>query len=306
MKRLISFAIALTFAITTTYAAELEEIIVTATKKEESLQDVSVSVSVLSGEKIQEAGFHDFRGISQYIPNFAVSENAISTIISMRGIGAGANQSFEQSVGLFVDGVHLAKGRQYRTGLFDIERVEALRGPQGVLFGKNTLAGAVNVISAKPVIGGEFGGQISLAAEDENSAQIIDGHLNIPAGDTFAVRLSFKDREDDGYIDNLYLGTTGPTADEKMTRISASWQPNDDFRIDIKHTDGHHIRTGDTVVQNTFDMAMPPTATAGLAFAIANSFYPGFVADVGNYNDWEDLNYGPAKGAAGILSLIHI
>ena len=65
MKRLISFAIALTFAITTTYAAELEEIIVTATKKEESLQDVSVSVSVLSGEKIQEAGFHDFQGIDR-------------------------------------------------------------------------------------------------------------------------------------------------------------------------------------------------------------------------------------------------
>ena len=306
MKRLISFAIALTFAITTTYAAELEEIIVTATKKEESLQDVSVSVSVLSGEKIQEAGFHDFQGIAQYIPNFSVSENAISTIISMRGIGAGANQSFEQSVGLFVDGVHLAKGRQYRTGLFDIERVEALRGPQGVLFGKNTLAGAVNVISAKPVIGGEFGGQISLAAEDENSAQIIDGHLNIPAGDTFALRLSFKDREDDGYIDNLYLGSTGPTADEKMVRISASWQPNDDFRIDIKHTDGHHIRTGDTVVQNTFDMAMPPTPTAGLAFTIANMFYPAFVADVGNYNGYEDLNYGPAKGAAGIVQGINV
>ncbi len=306
MKRLISFAIALTFAITTTYAAELEEIIVTATKKEESLQDVSVSVSVLSGEKIQEAGFHDFQGIAQYIPNFAVSENAISTIISMRGIGAGANQSFEQSVGLFVDGIHLAKGRQYRTGLFDIERVEALRGPQGVLFGKNTLAGALNVISAKPVIGGEFGGQISLAAEDENSAQIIDGHLNIPAGDTFAVRLSFKDREDDGYIVNNYIGGTQPTADEKMVRISASWQPNDNFRIDIKHTDGHHIRTGDTVVQNSFDMAMPPTPTSGLAFMIANNFYPEFVADVGNYNSYSDRNYGPSKGAMGIVQGINV
>jgi outer membrane receptor protein involved in Fe transport len=195
MRRLISSVIAVTIAVTlaipTTHAAELEEIIVTATKKEESLQDVSISVSVISGEDIQNAGFHDFAGISQYIPNFAVSENAISTIVSMRGVGAGANQSFEQSVGLFVDGIHLAKGRQFRTGLFDIERVEALRGPQGVLFGKNTLSGAVNVISAKPVIGGEFGGQISLAAEDENNAEIIEGHLNIPAGDSFAVRFAF-------------------------------------------------------------------------------------------------------------------
>ena len=108
MRRLISSVIAVTIAVTlaipTTHAAELEEIIVTATKKEESLQDVSISVSVLSGDDIQNAGFHDFAGIAQYIPNFAVSENAISTIVSMRGVGAGANQSFEQSVGLFVDG----------------------------------------------------------------------------------------------------------------------------------------------------------------------------------------------------------
>jgi len=309
MRRLISSVIAVTIAVTlaipTIHAAELEEIIVTATKKEESLQDVSVSVSVITGEKIQNAGFHDFQGIAQYIPNFAVSENAISTIVSMRGVGAGANQSFEQSVGLFVDGVHLAKGRQFRTGLFDIERVEALRGPQGTLFGKNTLSGAVNVISAKPVIGGEFGGQISLAAEDENSANIVDGHINIPAGDSFAVRLSFKDRKDDGYIDNLYLGTTGPTADEQLMRISASWQPNEDLRIDIKHTDGEHTRVGSTVTQNTFDMAMPPTPTAGLAFAVANTFYPGFVANVGNYLGYEDLNYGPAKGAAGIAQGIN-
>ena len=309
MNRLLTLAIALTvslsLAISTTAKAQLEEIIVTATKKEESLQDISVSVSVISGDKIQEAGFHDFTGISQYIPNFAVSENAVSTIISMRGIGAGANQSFEQSVGLFVDGVHLAKGRQYRTGLFDIERVEALRGPQGVLFGKNTLAGAVNVISAKAEIGGDLSGRISLAAEDENSAAILDGHLNIPVSDTFALRLSFKDREDDGYIDNLYLGTTGPTADEKLLRLSASWQPNDDLRIDIKHTDGSHVRTGSTVVQNTFDMALPPTPTAGLAFTIANMFYPAFVADVGNGNAYEDLNYGPAKGAAGIVQGIN-
>ena len=95
MRRLISSFIAVTIAVTlaipTTHAAELEEIIVTATKKEESLQDVSISVSVLSGDDIQNAGFHDFAGIAQYIPNFAVSENAISTIVSMRGVGAGAN-----------------------------------------------------------------------------------------------------------------------------------------------------------------------------------------------------------------------
>ena len=133
-----------------------------------------------------------------------------------------------------------------------------MRGPQGTLFGKNTLTGAINVISAKPEIGGEFGGQISLAVEDENSANIIDGHLNIPAGDTFAVRLSFKDREDDGYITNAYLNTTGPTADEQLLRLSASWQPSDDLRIDMKHTDGEHVRIGSTAVSYTH-LTLPTT-----------------------------------------------
>ncbi len=269
------------FAITNIHAAELEEIIVTATKKEESLQDVSVSVSVISGDKIQEAGLHDLKDIGQYIPNFSVSENAISTIATMRGVGVGANQSFEQSVGLFVDAVAI---KQVGKVTFPIIK-ECID------------------ISAKPDIGGDFGGQISLAVEDENSANIIDGHLNIPAGDSFAVRLSFKDREDDGYITNAYLNTTGPTADEQMLRISASWQPSDDLRIDMKHTDGEHVRIGSTVVQKTFDMAMPPTPTAGLAFLVAQNFFPGFVSNVGSFIGYEDLNTGATRGAMQTLGL---
>ena len=134
-----------------------------------------------------------------------ISENAITTIASMRGIGPGANQSFEQSVGLFVDGVHLAKGRQYRTGLFDVERVEVLRGPQGVLFGKNTLAGAINVVSAKANVGEEFGGSISIGAEG-NGGELIEGNIHGTMAKNFALRLSFKDRQEDGWIDNLYNG----------------------------------------------------------------------------------------------------
>ena len=155
MQSTLAFAIAMTFSVVTVKAQELEEIIVTATKKEESLQDISVSVTVVDGELIEKAAINSLQDLGRYVPNFSVSENAISTIATMRGISIGANQSFEQSVGLFVDGVHLPKGRQFRTGLFDVERVEVLRGPQGTLFGKNTLTGAINVISAKPVIGAD-------------------------------------------------------------------------------------------------------------------------------------------------------
>ena len=133
-----------------TNAAELEEVIVTAQKRAESLQDVPVSLMAISGTKIAEAGLHSFQELSQYVPNLSITENAVNTIISMRGIGVGANQSFEQSVGVYVDGVHYGKSRQSRTALYDVQQVEVLRGPQGILFGKNTLAGAINVTTATP------------------------------------------------------------------------------------------------------------------------------------------------------------
>jgi outer membrane receptor protein involved in Fe transport len=211
----------------------------------------------------------------------------------MRGVSIGANQSFEQSVGLFVDGVHLPKGRQFRTGLFDVERVEVLRGPQGTLFGKNTLTGALNVISAKPIIGGDdISGKVSIAASDEDGGTEVEGHLNIPLSDAFAVRLAWQDRENDGTINNLYNGSTGPTADETMLRLSASYSPNDNLRIDFKHTDGEHVRTGSTSTPWTFDQAMPPTPTSGLGFAVMNIFYPQYLSAVGTGDQYTDENLG--------------
>ncbi len=297
MKRIMQsafvLAIAMTFTVSTVKAQELEEIIVTATKKEESLQDVSVSVSVIDGDLIEKQAIQSLKDLSAYVPNFSVTENAISTIVTMRGISIGANQSFEQSVGLFVDGVHLPKGRQFRTGLFDVDRVEVLRGPQGTLFGKNTLTGALNVITAKPVIGDDdISGKVSIAASDEDSGTEIEGHLNIPLSDAFAVRLAWQDRDNDGTINNLYNGKTGPTADETMLRFSASYQPNDDLRVDFKHTDGEHIRTGSTSSPWTFDQAMPPTPTSGLGFAVMGIFYPGYQAAVGTGNQYTDENLG--------------
>ena len=293
MQSTLALAIAVTFSVVTVNAQELEEIIVTATKKEESLQDISVSVTVVDGELIEKAAVNSLQDLGRYVPNFSVSENAISTIATMRGISIGANQSFEQSVGLFVDGVHMPKGRQFRTGLFDVERVEVLRGPQGTLFGKNTLTGAINVISAKPVIGDDdISGRVSIATSDEDSGTEIEGHLNIPLSDSFAVRLAFQDRDNDGLITNLYNNSTGPTADETMLRLSASYSPSDDLRIDFKHTDGEHIRTGSTSTPWTFDQALPPTPTSGLGFAVMGIFYPQYISTVGTGNQYTDENLG--------------
>ena len=115
----------------TAFGQALEEVVVTAQKRTESLQDVPISVTAISGELIQDASIRSLSELGAYVPNFSVAENPVNTIIVMRGISIGSNQSFEQSVGLFLDGVYLGRSRQSRLGLFDLEQVEVLPRPAG-------------------------------------------------------------------------------------------------------------------------------------------------------------------------------
>lgn len=129
---------------------KLEEIIVTAQKRTESLQDVSVSVTALSGEKLSDFGIARLEEITAYVPNFVMSETGIGTTIYIRGIGSGINQGFEQSVGMYRDGIYYGRAQLARAPIFDMERVEVLRGPQVTLFGNNSIGGAVSMSASKP------------------------------------------------------------------------------------------------------------------------------------------------------------
>ena len=275
-----------------TNAAQLEEIIVTAQKRAESLQDVPVSLVAISGAKIEEAGMHSFAELSAYIPNLEITENSLNTIISMRGIGVGANQSFEQSVGVYVDGIHYGKARQSRTALFDIQQVEVLRGPQGILFGKNTLAGAINVITATPETDEEFGGKIS-ASKESFDGTTVEGHLTGSIGDTIGLRLAFKDRSNDGSFENTYAGAvikTGPSADESMWRASATWEPTDSTRVELKHSESDNVRLGQNSVTTIFEPVDNLGAASGLMFGVMGVVRPEYGAIVGaaNQNPYRD------------------
>ena len=170
------------------------------------------------------------------------------------------------------------------------------------MFGKNTLAGAVNVISASASVGDLFGGQIAIAGE-ENGGELIEGHIQGTVAKNFAMRLAFKDRKDDGYIDNKYNGSSGPTTDETMIRLSGSWEPNENLTIDFKHADGDHVRTGSTVAIKHWEMVMPPTATSGLAFNITNTFHAALPAAVaaGEFIGYRDENRG--AGSSLVLGM---
>ena len=250
----------------TAFGQVLEEVVVTAQKRTESLQDVPISVTAISGELIQDASIRSFSDLSAYVPNFSVSENAVNTTITMRGISIGANQSFEQSVGLFLDGVYLGRSRQFRLGLFDLEQVEVLRGPQGILFGKNTLAGAINVRSAAPVVGEGLSGRAAASFESDNG-KYFEGHISGSVSESLAMRLAIMDRSIDGYLDNTDLGAAyldSPTTDETIARIGLQWEPSESLSVGMRYTYSDYQRIGQTAVVTDFGPTLVDSTGDGI------------------------------------------
>lgn len=266
--------------------AQLEEVVVTAQKREQSLQDVPISITAIGGERIQDAAINSFNDLDNYVPNFQVSENAIATSITMRGISVGANQSFEQSVGTFVDGVYLGRMRQIRLGFFDLAQVEVLRGPQSVLFGKNTLAGAVNIRSASPDVGGPAAGRMAVSYES-NNGRIYEGWAQASLTDTFAVRVAARDRADDGYLDNAFTAEdptvlpSAPQTDEQIFRISTRWEPTESTQVDLKYLKSQHDRKGATSFITLFEATENLGALDRAGFALNAALFPD--APVGQY-----------------------
>lgn len=207
----------------------LDETTVTARRREENPQDVPIPINVLYGEQLDEAGLHTLQDIQQRVPGLVVSgHDARYAGFGLRGFGATAyNDGLEGSVGTYVDGVYLARQGMAFTELMDIERIEVLRGPQGTLFGKNTTAGALNIVTRPPTFQseasleashgehglGEYRGTISGALRDE----VLAGRLNV------------FERSVDGQVENLEDGARLGDADSQGLRGQLLWTPTEAF-----------------------------------------------------------------------------
>jgi outer membrane receptor protein involved in Fe transport len=189
--------------------ARLDEIIVTATKRPESLFDVPVAVTAYSSEQLERAQVRDVRDLQVVAPTLAVnsSTGSTQTVFTIRGIGTpGQNTGLEQSVGVFLDGVYRGRPGAALGDLADISQIEVLRGPQGTLFGRNTSGGVVAVQTREP----EFipGGQITASAGDYAHRQFMATVTGPLLGDTVAGRLTATSQERDGYLDDFRVGGT--------------------------------------------------------------------------------------------------
>ena len=210
----------------------LEEIIVTAQKREQSLADVPISVAVIDEEHLKEQAIEKMADLQFSVPNFTMAESGIGTNVFIRGIGSGNNQGFEQSVGVYVDGIHHGRAQQARAPFFDLQRVEVLRGPQSILFGKNSIAGALNMTTAKPT--NEFEGSVTLnhgfTFGDTEGALVLSG----PASDRFRYRIAGRYHESDGFIENLTLNRDEPQQEDYTLRTTFEYDVNDNMMATLK------------------------------------------------------------------------
>ena len=224
----------LIFAFAIPAVAQIEEIVVTAEKREESLQDVSISVTALNEELLELGGIDDVSRLELLVPglNYAFAGNDAK--FNVRGANStntfGDNSSI---VGAFVDGVYKARASQQTRAFFDVNNLEFLRGPQGTLYGRNTFAGALNVYTHVPDLD-ELTGEIEISHQAFDRKRG-DGHFNMPISDTFGVRLAGFFDKSDGYIENL-AGPDVGAQDDKGFRLSARWAASDRADVIARYT----------------------------------------------------------------------
>jgi iron complex outermembrane recepter protein len=203
-------------------AGILEEIIVTAEKRATTVQDTPIAVSAFSGAELDRALISKPMDLQFSVPNMLMSrDNFTTAAISIRGIGNQAiGAAADSGTGTHFNGVYLNNGRIFETEFFDAERVEVLRGPQGTLYGRNTTAGVINMITRKPE--GELGGYVNLELGNYEHIKL-KGALNLPLGDALAQRFALFSLNRDGYVDNEHSGRDIDGRDMYALRSSTRW-----------------------------------------------------------------------------------
>ncbi len=224
--------------------ADSGEIVVTAQRREEKLQNVPLAITAASGADLASHGTTDLRGIAQAVPslNITAYPNSSDTVsLNMRGQGAAdAGQiTKDGGVGLYVDGFYISRPQAALLDLGDPERIEVLRGPQGTLYGRNTTGGAINIISSKPT--GEWGGDASVTYGSRNYVRGLV-NLDLPSFGNLAIKGTLLYSHNDGYVKNSG-GRNYQAAGQLAGRVAARWTPTDTLTVDYAFDRGRVLST---------------------------------------------------------------
>jgi len=245
------------------------DIVVTATRRNQALSDVPMAVSAVTAENLRNTGATDIRQLNQVAPSlnvFSTSSEAGAARANIRGIGTvGDNPGLEGSVGVFIDGVYRSRTGVGLNELGALDRIEVLRGPQGTLFGRNTSAGLISIITAKPRFTPEVSGQIDVGNHDFIRVQT---GVNLPLTDTIAARFDAVYANRDGFIHDVISGRDVNDRNRALLRGQILFQPNDNFSFrligDVSKTREEccaavYLPTFDTIVSGGAVVREPST-----------------------------------------------
>lgn len=265
-------------------AATLDDIVVTAQKRETRLERTPMTINVVSGDLLESLGVIEPKNLAASVPGFTMHESPGGLSgVSIRGVGtSGGSQVFEQSVGMFVDGIYHPRARQYREALFDVQRVEVVKGSQGVLFGKNTSVGAVSVISRDP--GDRYGGYVQGQIEANYGSHVVEGAVDLVPGEKFKVRLAGIYDHQNGFVRNVSKARKEQSGDRFQLRGVMLWEPVEGVDVRAK------VQYGEIdMVGTNFEFVADQNVPALQALGVADG---GLV----NYVKYEDV--GAAPGVA--------
>jgi len=207
------------------------DIVVTAQRRSERLLDVPVSVTALSGDALQKLGAQNVSKVELLTPGFTWGSQGSDSFPAIRGVRTSlVSAQTDPVIGFYLDGIYQSRTQQQSIPLFDVARVEVLRGPQGTLYGRNTFGGNISVVTAEPT--SELGAGINLEKGNYNSARV-DGFVNIPVTDTLQLRVAGVFQRHDGYVKSTTPGIVLNDLDENAQRVSLKWRPTSALEVSI-------------------------------------------------------------------------
>lgn len=275
-----------------TSAPEIEEIVVTAQKREEKLQDVPIAVTAVSGDVLESAGVQMEATLSRITPNLTVTFNANFVAPYLRGVGTNyANPGLESTVGMYLDDIYLSRASAGMMNFSDVERVEVLKGPQGTLFGRNTSAGAIRIITHDPQP--ELDAKAAVTYGRYNRVNV-EGTVNVPITPLLSARVTYNHDQNDGFVKNI--DPTKPQMGDRNTDILLGkllFKPTDDISIKLAadYSEKHDL-------EGVGFINLYPNAPQQLAVALggkpSNGFYTytGDFPNKGSENDNDLLIWG--------------
>lgn len=207
------------------------DIVVTAQRRSERLLDVPVAVTALSGEALQKLGAQNVSKVELATPGFTWGSQGSDSFPAIRGVRTSlVSAQTDPVIGFYLDGIYQSRTQQQSIPLFDIARVEVLRGPQGTLYGRNTFGGNISVVTAEP--SDELGGGVNIQKGNYDSSRI-DGYVNIPVSDTLQLRFAGVFQRHDGYVKSTTPGIVLNDLNENAQRVSLKWKPDSALEVTV-------------------------------------------------------------------------